>query len=64
MRLLDSPLPYKVIKNMLESVEGNIFRLAVSDDPVEIVSTLGFAIDRLSTIAYSRIKEIASKEEI
>ena len=64
MRLLDSPLPYKVIKNMLESVEGNICRLSVSDDTVEIASSLGFAIDRLSTIAYSRIKEIASKEEI
>lgn len=64
MHLLDSPLPYQTIKNMLESIQGNICRLSVSDDPVEIASSLGFAIDRLSTIAYSRIKEIASKEEI
>ena len=46
MRLLDSPLPYKEIRNMLDLVEGNICRLSVSNDPVEIASVLGFAIDR------------------
>ncbi len=57
MRLLSKPLSRKEIKESLDLLDGNISRICVSDDPVEIMSSLGFAIDRLSMIAYSRFKE-------
>lgn len=57
MRLLSKPLSRKEIKESLDLLDGNISRICVSDDPEEIMSSLGFAIDRLSMIAYSRFKE-------
>lgn len=41
-----------------------IARIAVSDNVEEVVAQLGFAIDRLSLLAYSRIKEIENKKDI
>lgn len=63
MRLLDEPLSREVIRNDVDSIQGNITRICLSNDPEEIISSLGFAIDRLSMIAYSRVKEISNKEE-
>lgn len=57
MRLLSKPLSRKEIKESLDLLDGNISRICISNDPVEIMSSLGFAIDRLSMIAYSRLKE-------
>lgn len=62
MRLLDKPLDHKERDNMQDMLKGNICRICISDDPEEIISHLGFAIDRLSMLAYSRIKTLKEKE--
>lgn len=61
MRLLDKPYTKHETRSTLDMLEGNIARVCVSDDPEEIVKSLGFAIDRLSMIAYSRIKELKER---
>jgi len=62
LRLLDEPWSPLEIRSQLDSLNGNISRICVSDSAEEIISSLGFATDRLSMLAYSRIKEISSKE--
>ena len=62
MRLLDEPWSPLEIRSQLDSLNGNISRICVSDSAEEIISSLGFATDRLSMLAYSRIKKISSKE--
>lgn len=62
MRLLDKPLTQKERDDIHDMLKGNICRICVSDDPEEIVRHLGFAIDRLSMLAYSNIKSITQKE--
>lgn len=64
MRLLDKSLTTQEKRNELDMLEGNIARIAVSDNVEEVVAQLGFAIDRLSLLAYSRIKEIENKKDI
>ena len=64
MRLLDKSLTTREKRNELDMLEGNIARIAVSDNVEEVVAQLGFAIDRLSLLAYSRIKEIENKKDI
>lgn len=64
MRLLDKSLTTQEKRNELDMLKGNIARIAVSDNVEEVVAQLGFAIDRLSLLAYSRIKEIENKKDI
>lgn len=59
MYLLDKPLTHQEKRSNLDMLEGNIARICVSDSCEEIIAQLGFAIDRLSMIAYSRIKELS-----
>lgn len=61
MRLLNKPLTRKERQNELDMMNGNIARVSVSDDPVEIVAQLGFAIDRLNMVAYSRVIELTQQ---
>ena len=61
MRLLNKPLARKERQNELDMINGNIARVSVSDDPVEIVAQLGFAIDRLNMVAYSRVMELTQQ---
>lgn len=61
-RLLDKPLTNDEKIQILDSINGNICRISVSDDIEEIISQLNFAVDGLSTIAYSRVKELMNKE--
>ena len=61
MRLLNKPLTRKERQNELDMINGNIARVSVSDDPIEIVAQLGFAIDRLNMVAYSRIMELTQQ---
>ena len=58
MRLLYKPLDDKEKREMKELLNGNIVRIFLSDDVVEIVSQLGFATERLSMLAYSRVIEL------
>lgn len=61
MKILDKPITREQKQSMLDMLEGNIARICVSDDPEEIVKSLGFATNRLSMIAYSRIKELKER---
>ena len=61
MRLLNKPLTRKERQNELDMINGNIARVSVSDDPVGIVAQLGFAIDRLNMVAYSRVIELTQQ---
>ena len=62
MRLLDKELTRKERDDMQDMLKGNICRICVSDDPEEIIAHLGFAIDRLSMLAYNNIKSLKKKE--
>lgn len=61
-RLLDKPLTNEEKMEILDTLNGNISRISVSNDIEEIACQLNFAVDRLSTIAYSRIKELMKGE--
>lgn len=63
MRLLDKPLTYKEKRNVQDMLDGNIARICLSNEPEEIVAHLGFATERLSMLAYSRIKEIKERSD-
>lgn len=63
MRLLFKPLDNKEKREMKELLDGNIVRIFLSDDFEEIVSQLGFATERLSMLAYSRVIELQRKDE-
>lgn len=63
MRLLHKPLDNKEKREMKELLDGNIVRIFLSDDVEEIVSQLGFATERLSMLAYSRVIELQRKDE-
>ena len=62
MNLLNKPYDYNEKRNIRDMIDGNICRIFISDDVEEIVRNLGFAIDKLNMIAYSRIKEIKNNE--
>lgn len=63
MRLLDKLMAKEDKDFLLDLLEGDIARICVSRDIEEIVVHLGFAIDRLSMLAYSRIKELKEVEK-
>ncbi len=62
MRLLDKPFNYHEKRGLLDMLDGNINRICVSDDPEEVIINLGFAVDRLSMLASSRIKQIKESQ--
>lgn len=57
-KLLNRPYTNEEKMQILDMLRGNINRISVSTDAEEIVCQLNFAVDRLSTVTYSRIKEI------
>ena len=57
-KLLDRPFTNDEKRQILDMMHGNINRISVSDDIEEIVCQLNFAVDRLTAVAYSRIKEL------
>lgn len=63
MHLMDKSLSSKEERNELSMLEGNIARIMVSNDIKEIISSLGFASDRLHTLAYSRINSLLHTQE-
>ena len=62
-KILYKPYTRDEKRQMLDMLHGNINRISVSDDIEEIVCQLNFAVDRLSAVAYSRIKELKGKED-
>ena len=63
MKLLDEPLSGFEKDDTMRMLKGSICRICVSDDVEEVVRSLGFAVERLSLIAYSRVKELRAREE-
>lgn len=59
MQLLDKPLNYKEQLHLTDMLHGNIARICTSDNKKEILTSLGFAIDRLALLAYSRTLELS-----
>lgn len=57
-KLLNRPFTNDEKRQILDILQGNINRISVSNDVEEIVCQLNFAVDRLSAVAYSRIKEL------
>lgn len=62
-KLLDRPFTTDEKMEILDMLRGNINRISVSNDIEEIMCQLNFAVDRLSAVAYSRIKELTEREE-
>lgn len=62
-KLLDRPFTTDEKREILDMLQGNINRISVSNDVEEIVCQLNFAMDRLSAVAYSRIKELTEEED-
>ena len=62
-KLLDRPFTTDEKRETLDMLQGNINRISVSNDIEEIVRQLNFAVDRLSAVAYSRIKELTERED-
>ena len=61
-KLLNRPYTNEEKRQILDMLRGNINRISVSTDVEEIVCQLNFAVERLSAVAYSRIKEIRDEE--
>ena len=61
-KLLDRPFTNDEKRQILDMLRGNINRISVSNDIEEIMCQLNFAVDRLSAVAYSRIKELTGEE--
>jgi len=57
-KILDRPFTSDEKREILDMLQGNINRISVSNDIEEIVCQLNFAVDRISSVAYSRIKEL------
>ena len=62
-KLLDRPYTNEEKMQILDTLRGNINRISVSTDVEEIVCQLNFAVDRLSAVAYSRIKEFREGDQ-
>ena len=63
MNILVRPFTQSEKRGELDMLDGNICRICISNDPEEIVRNLGFATDRLSMLAYSRIKQVMENRE-
>ena len=57
-KILNKPYTRDEKRQILDMLHGNINRISVSDDIEEILCQLNFAVDRISSVAYSRIKEL------
>lgn len=62
-KLLNRPYTNEEKMQILDTLRGNINRISVSTDVEEIVCQLNFAVDGLSAVAYSRIKEIRDGDQ-
>lgn len=62
-QILNKPLSQTEKRYQLDMLQGNINRLAVSQDIVEISQMLNFAVDRLTLIAQSRAIELRDKNK-
>lgn len=60
MKLLDSASNFE--KDFeLRLLDGNICRICVSDDPLEITRMVGFACDRINMLAQYRMMQLQER---
>jgi hypothetical protein len=57
------PLTPHDLQIELDMLNGNISRICVSHDITEIITSLGFAVDRLNMIAYTRINKLQEEAQ-
>lgn len=62
-QLLNKPLSQTEKRYLLDMLQGNINRISVSQDIVEISQMLNYAVDRLTLIAQSRVLELRDKNK-
>lgn len=62
-QILNKPLTKTEKRYQLDMLQGNINRLAVSQDVVEISQMLNFCCDRITLIAQSRMIELRDKNK-
>lgn len=63
MKLLDIPLTYQEKNYYLDTLNGCISRICVSNEPNEIIRMLGFANDYLNMLAQDNMLRIKEKEK-
>ena len=63
MRLLDTPYDRFHKDDALQTLDDCIYRICVSDNPLEIVRMLGFANEYLAMLAQSRMLQIQKESE-
>ncbi len=61
MRLLDSTNEFNK-ESELRLLDGNICRICVSDDPLELARMVGFACDRINMLAQYRILQLQERQ--
>ena len=61
MRLLDNANEFNK-DSELRMLDGNICRICVSDDPLEIARMVGFACDRINMLAQYRMLQLQERE--
>lgn len=59
---MDKPFTRQEKDNALDMLKGNICRICVSDDPLEIQRMVGFASSRINMLAQSRMLEIKGEQ--
>lgn len=62
MKLLDKPFDYIEKENALQSLNGCICRICVSENPLEITRMLGFSNDYLAMLAQNRMMQLEEKD--
>lgn len=61
VQILNKPLTQTEKRYQIDMLQGNINRLAVSQDILEIAQMYDFAVNRLTLIAQSRAIELRDK---
>ncbi len=62
MRILDNTNDKFERDFELRMLEGNINRICVSDDPLEVTRMVGFACDRINMLAQYRMLQLQERE--
>lgn len=63
MHLMDINNNYSK-ENELRMLEGNINRICITDDPLELVRMVGFACDRINMLAQYRMLQLEEKNNV
>ena len=62
MRILDKPLSDIKFTDERDALKLHEYRMCVTNDVGELIQQLGFAVDRLNLLAYSRYLGLKERE--